>query len=189
MWAIRVMLELSYAGLYDATTGTWGDVLSFHGIDIEEASEQARVEKWMNGAPDSVLDTINMSEHIVHAEDPEWALHAARDMVDALVPAQWSLSANGILVALGEHLKVHTSESDRRNSVIVLGEIAMHTLRTIPEDETGFTISEVIEALVNKAADPDSDSEEVLEALMQTLIEVAGDFEPYVEAVANAAGG
>lgn len=189
VWAIRVMLELIYAGLYDPNTGTWGDVLSFYGLDVESPVDQARVEMWLDGFPDDDLDKIDLTPHILHAEDPEWALRAARELADTLVPAQWSLTASGLLLAAGSHLAYKGSaDQDRRDMVTVLGSVAVNALRSIPADETGIPVSDLIESIVIAAQSNDNDSEQLAEDFMHALAEVSEDFEPYVEAYMRATG-
>lgn len=183
VWAIRVMLELVYAGLYDPATGTWGDVLSFYGLDVESPVDQARVEMWLNGYPDETLDAIDLTPHIMRAEDPEWALKLARELADTLIPAQWSLSASGLLLAIGNHLHHRgNTDKDRRELVTVLGSVAANALRSLPADETGVPASDLIEAIVVAAQSEAQDSEQLVEDLMQVLAEVSEDFDPYVQA-------
>lgn len=190
VWAIRVMLELLYSGMYDPATGTWADVLSFYGLDVDSPVDQARVELWLDGYPDEVLDSIDLTAHIRHDEDPEWALKAARDLADTLVPAQWSLTASGLLLAAGNHLAYKgNTDQERRSMVSVLGSVAVHELSTLPADESGVTVSDLIEAIVIAIQAPENDSEQLSEDFLQALAEVSEDFEPYVQAYAPATDG
>lgn len=183
VWAIRVMLELSRVGLYDAETGTWADVLSFYGLDINDANHQARVELWLDGFPDETLDAIDLTDLIRYEEDPEWALGAARQLADTLIPAQWSLTASGLLLAAGSYLADKGSgDKDRRDMLAVLGSIAANDLRSLPSDETGIPVWELIESIVIAAQNPEADSAQLVDDFMQALAEVSEDFEPYVQA-------
>lgn len=190
VWAIRVMLELVFAGLYNPADGTWGDVLSFYGLDVENPVDQARVQLWLAGHSDEILDSIDLTEHILHPEDPEWALRAARDLADTLVPAQWSLSATGLFVAATQHL-AHRGDTDaeRRRMLIVLGSTAVNALRTIPTDESGIGVADVLEAIVDQARQSESDSTDLLDTFLQALTEVADDFGPYLDACVQDAQG
>jgi len=183
VWAVRVMLELTRVGMYDAATGTWADILSFYGLDADDPVDQARVELWLNGYPDEVLDAIDLTEHIVFADNPEWGLEAARQMVDTLVPAQWSLTASGLLLAAGNYLAFKgEGDKERRDMLSVLGSVAVNALRTIPADETGIPVSELIESITVAAQSTENSSEQLVDDFMQALSEVSEDFEPYVAA-------
>lgn len=183
IWAVRVMLELTRVGMYDAATGTWADILSFYGLDIDDPVDQARVELWLDGYPDDVLDAIDLTEHIVFPENPEWGLEAARQMVDTLVPAQWSLTASGLLLAAGQYLAFKgSSDKHRRDMLSVLGSVAVNALRTIPADESGIPVHDLIEAIVAAAQSPENGSEQLVDDFLQFLAEVSEDFEPYVDA-------
>lgn len=60
-WVIRVATNLEYMGLYDPETGMWADILSAAGIDIDDPVSVERVQAWMNGGEDDVLDQIDLS--------------------------------------------------------------------------------------------------------------------------------
>lgn len=187
VWAIRVMLELVYAGLYNPVDGTWGDVLSFYGLDIDNPVDQARVQLWLAGHPDEVLDAIDLTDHIVHVEDPEWGLRSARELATTLVPAQWSLSASGLLIAAKQYLDDRgDTDRNRRDMITVLGSVAVNSLRTIPADDSGVPISDVIEAVVAEVQQPDSDSAYLLDTFLQALSEVSDDFAPFADSIAQA---
>lgn len=95
-WAVRVMLEMSVSGLYDAESGTWLDVLARVGIDVDDRVDIARIEAWQSGAADSVLDSIDLSADLDMPSDPDWALSTAQALMDDLVPASWALTADDL---------------------------------------------------------------------------------------------
>ena len=49
IWCLRVCLELQAAGLYDADTGTWLDVLSLAGLNGNDPDTAGRVDRWLAG--------------------------------------------------------------------------------------------------------------------------------------------
>lgn len=100
-WAVRVCLELSMSGLYDAATGTWVDVLALHGLDIDDPAAIERVSRWQAGAPDPVLDGIDLGP-VVDVEDADWALESALALVPDLRPASWAVLANDLLSQLDD---------------------------------------------------------------------------------------
>jgi hypothetical protein len=94
LWSVRVMLELTFAGFYDISTGAWVDVLSLTGIgDIADADLAARVGRWLDGAPDPALDAIDLSSYFKVEGDEWWSLDSADQLSDALWVISWGLSA------------------------------------------------------------------------------------------------
>lgn len=99
-WAVRVALELSASGVYDAESGTWLDVLAMHGLDIEDPATFERVRQWQAGASDPVLDRIDLTDTITLEEDPDWALESALTLMGDLRPASWAILSNDLLVQI-----------------------------------------------------------------------------------------
>lgn len=182
VWAIRVMLELTACGLYDQSTGTWLDVLAWHGIDVNDPVDLARVQVWQDGEQDDVLDNIDLSPMLAIDDNPEWALYAAREFSEVIIPAQWSLTARTIGAQLQGQLDYGAgTDEDRRKLLSVFGSIASNALRTMPAtDEEEITVTEFLTAIVDQAGDPEADSEYLMRALRDTLREVQIDFEPYL---------
>lgn len=185
VWAMRVMLELTYSGLYSPEDGTWVDVLALYDLDISNPVDQARVQMWLAGASDEVLDSIDLSERIVHAENPEWALESARQLADVAVPAQWSLSARGITVAISQQLEFSgDTDTERRKLISVMGDVARNALSTLPPDpDSGVLVTDVLEALSDQARRSDADSSYLMDSLLQLLAGVSDDYSVYVDAV------
>lgn len=96
LWVIRVALELSVSGLYSAETGSWVDVLSTVGLDVEDEMDLARVEDWLRGEPDPLLDAIDLS-HYLDLPEREWALETAVALRDDLESASWALIADDLI--------------------------------------------------------------------------------------------
>lgn len=90
VWAVRVLVELADAGLYDAETGTWLDVLSTVGIDVDNEMDVARVEEWLGGAGDPDLDSIDLTTRF-DLVDPAWAWRHVSDDIATLRAAEWGL--------------------------------------------------------------------------------------------------
>ncbi|MHA7135177.1 hypothetical protein [Oerskovia turbata] len=65
--------------LYDPIDGTWLDVLSTVGLDVEVDADLARVDRWLDGDDDEALDSLDL-DHFLRAEgrDPAWALRRAQ---------------------------------------------------------------------------------------------------------------
>ncbi|MFF3064161.1 hypothetical protein ACFVQ3_06365 [Oerskovia sp. NPDC057915] len=61
--------------LYDPITGTWLDVLSTVGLDVDDPAHLARVERWLAGDDDEALDAVDLDVFLRAADrDPAWAL-------------------------------------------------------------------------------------------------------------------
>lgn len=187
VWAIRVMLELTNAGLFDPLTGTWADVLSAYGIDSTNPTDQARIEAWLRGGSDDILDSIDLDEAITHTENPTWALEAARDLSKVVIPAQWSLSASGLLISAKMFIDIDTpggpsADERRRNMLKVLGLAAANDFRTMPATGDLPTYVDHFEAIVLEATRDDADIDELTDAFLQALAEISEDFQPQVDA-------
>lgn len=100
-WAVRVCLELSASGMYDAESATWVDVLSLYGLDLDDPEVLDRVRWWQSGQADPILDTIDLSSHI-DVDDRHWALETALAMMGDLLPASYALLANDLLATIDE---------------------------------------------------------------------------------------
>lgn len=98
--AIRVALELTASGLYDADTGGWVDVLDLFGIDITAPGALDRIDAWLAGGRDDDLDRIDLSAYIDDAADPDWAVRAVAELFDDLVASTWHLVADDLSGAL-----------------------------------------------------------------------------------------
>lgn len=98
-WAVRVALELTAAGMHDPETGTWADVLSTVGLDIDDEFDFARVEEWLAGADDELLDGLDLSAHFDNPNDPDWALAYAREATEDLFVVTWATAADNMLDA------------------------------------------------------------------------------------------
>lgn len=98
LWAVRVCLTLQEHGLYDPTSGTWLDILSAFGLDIDDAQDQARINAWIAGAPDDTLDSIEADVEALLAgqtgeEIPDWPLRAALAVSDDVLVTSWGTLA------------------------------------------------------------------------------------------------
>lgn len=95
-WAIRVALEMTASGLYDVASGGWVDILATVGLDITDELDLARVQDWLAGEPDEILDAIDLSEYL-NIDPSSWALDAALALHDDLVGAAYAGIANELL--------------------------------------------------------------------------------------------
>ena len=99
IWCLRVCLELQAAGIYDPDTGTWLDVLSLAGLNSDNPGTERRLDRWLTGGADPILDRLDLAEHVDRPDDLDWALHAAIDELPALQVISWVLTAQDLLDA------------------------------------------------------------------------------------------
>ena len=95
-WAVRMCWELTASGMYDQDTGTWVDVLSTVGLSVDNPADLGRIEEWLDGADDPLLDSLDMTEHYQNSEDPDWAIHVAMDRLEGLRLLSWALAAESL---------------------------------------------------------------------------------------------
>lgn len=96
-WAVRVCMELGAAGLYDSDTGEWLDILSAAGIDIDNDADLARVEEWLDGEPDPILDAIDLTHILDDDENPDWAFGETSVWMESLQVMLWATHSESLL--------------------------------------------------------------------------------------------
>lgn len=182
MWAIRVSLELVASGLYNPDDGSWLDVLAYYGIDIDDPIDFARVEQWLRGADDETLDTIDLTEIIVNQSNPEWAVQTASDLAAVLVPAEWSIIAQGLVGAIHDQVAAAGDDTERaRATLVLLGQVAAQALHDVPADpETGEDLVDTIGALTEEASIEGTPLPLVTDALLEVLSQIAVDYQASV---------
>lgn len=92
LWAIRVAIELQVSGLYDPLRG-WLDVLSVAGLDADDDLDQARIGDWLDGEPDEILDSIDLTV-FTEFEPTNYALSDAIELLPVLEQAAWAQIAD-----------------------------------------------------------------------------------------------
>lgn len=152
LWAIRVALELSLSGIYDVGTGSWLDVLATVDLDADDPFDIARVEDWLHGADDPVLDGIDLEE-LLQVEPPHWGLDMALGLHELISQAAWSVAAGDLMERLVRVMARVRGKNGKQATVVealdYLDAIALHAsvhLRDVPvgsmedyEEETGLS--------------------------------------------------
>lgn len=138
-WAIRVAFEMTASGLYDPDTGTWIDILATVGINIDDELDLARVQDWLDGYPDEVLDDIDLTDYL-DVTPSSWALDAALAMRDDLEAASWALIADDLLGMADETLNpenrlAHRDTLMALRSLAGLGEALLTHVPPYTEDD------------------------------------------------------
>lgn len=101
-WVIRVSLELEASGAFDMESGTWLDVLDTINVNVDDVDDVARVQRWLDGAPDVDLDWLENNYlddgwQVPRGEEPAWALRSALAIYPDLLDATWALGTNSML--------------------------------------------------------------------------------------------
>lgn len=104
LWSLRLACELESSGLYSPALG-WVDVLAAHGLDSARQDHLARVERWLHGAPDQVLDQIDLRTLMGEGWSPQRCLELASESAVALSMANRALAARCLLDA-SRHIRL-----------------------------------------------------------------------------------
>lgn len=136
-WAVKVSLICSVRGLYDEESGTWTDVLSTAGVDIDRPEDLQRVSLWLAGSHDPVLDGIDITEMAVDFDDPGWALTLAVEVVQETRVCSWALGSNSLLIdsedLRGEVLGGDCPPSEAVAQMTVTSELSEQWFSGLPE--------------------------------------------------------
>ena len=176
-WAIRIALELRAAGLYNPVTGEWLDILSVHGIDIDNPVDYARVEAWLAGTADEALDAVDLTDVIMPDPDNDWSLLASQELTQVFVPAQWTLTASSLLDTLNVQGSALTDADDKKRLNRVVCELAIEMLGDVPvvdvdTDSTEDQFLDVFDAM----EEADHDVAAATAALVTALTSIRDDF-------------
>ncbi len=99
VWALRVCLVMAASGLYDQEDG-WVDVLDQYGLDVDTPADAARVNSWLAGEADPVLDDIDLGPYLDLAQDqtgdPQWAISSSLALIVDMEPASWATVADNL---------------------------------------------------------------------------------------------
>lgn len=186
-WVVRVATAMIASGLYDPDSGTWLDVLAHHGVDIEDPIDFARVEQWLAGAPDSVLDSIDLTPMTELGVTPQEMAQTASDLASSLVPAQWAITASSIAELLLEQSAMAVTPGQLRKVLTVLAQVSAQALHDVPADpETGDDFVEQIGVVADGAELEDANLELLRDTLLDLLSEIAQDYAPSLDVLTGA---
>jgi hypothetical protein len=100
-WGARVALELSAAGIYDQTSGTWLDIGNF----VEGDLSAERSERWLAGEADADLDAVDLTPLTWDEVDPLWALDKVEADYGWLSVVSWSLWSESLADEVADLLR------------------------------------------------------------------------------------
>jgi hypothetical protein len=94
-YLVRLGAELLATGLYHQEDGTWVDVFAMYGLDIDNQSHLSRIEDWLAGGRDEILDNIDLDWLFNHDEAP--SIEMAQNYAPTVVEAAAYIAASSIL--------------------------------------------------------------------------------------------
>lgn len=190
-WAIRVMTMAGTAGLFDAETGTWLDVLSTVGLDADDDLVAARVTSWMDGEADPDLDRINLTP-LFDETDAEEAANAALENSPNIIAAQYAIGASDLGESITGVLEDETLDSeDRRGAANYFLLLAHQAFFDDPDaDSIPKAQSRVKELIIqlHQQSDGAADGAEVLKELRALCGQMYLTFEPFLAIIRTLAG-
>ncbi|WIB65638.1 hypothetical protein [Curtobacterium sp. MCBD17_040] len=152
-WSLRVAWEAVWSGMYDAEDGTWIDVLDLYGLNIDDPSVQSRVQAWLGGAADPVLDTIDLTDYVSPTQDV--TITTVADQLDTFRPAGWGVHANELFHGVTE---VAGSAQDADTFRWAVGQFAYVALLALgdvpPNEEGGPVLADAWQTIMAEAGDP-----------------------------------
>lgn len=193
-WAVRVALEATAAGLYDAETGTWLDVLDTVGLDIDNPVDLARVEEWLDGEPDPALDGIDISDAFVtDGEDEHWGFEAASDLLPHLLPATWAIMADSLIATLSTDINAsEPADTVSQESTWLVG-LARGVLAGVPANADGKSPEQSWDEIEDQLAAAGLTAQALMsgpvDKLKETLYGIREDYWSFVDQFAMAVSG
>lgn len=120
-WGVRLCLALAESGLYDPSEG-WVDILAEHGIDVSTEQGRSRVQRWQQGEPDGMIDSIDISP--LFETEVDWS-EVSDTLAPILTEASWYIVADELLDRLDEMLGTESSHSaiQHAETIVSLGAI------------------------------------------------------------------
>lgn len=106
---VRIALEMSQSGMYDTVTGEWFDVMAHLGLSVEDTDDLDRIQAWLSGGSDDLLDSFDLDDLLAVREDIDWAFDSATEMLASLTVISMSRAS----ASLGELLEDAMNTTDQ----------------------------------------------------------------------------
>ena len=196
-WAVRVALELTASGFYDAETGTFVDVMDFIGIDVDTTEGQERLRAWLAGGRDDDLDLfatgLELEGHLKSTTEPDWALNEVIVSREHLVHCAYAAGTESLVETLSElkeALATDRAGLDDAKALVVTVCIAAATwMEDLPLEDTGGNTEPEDEWWLERAADVEAFTgdlagfvEDHLDPAVERLTEIHNTTQPLADA-------
>lgn len=189
-YLIRVIVQCVSAGLLDVDSGTWLDVPSSYGIDVDAPDVRARLDQWERGASDPLFDQIDLTERFSKCGIDSEMVRDATSQTPLYVFAQWAYTA--------EHLgrTISDLQEDDRAFVPELHEQHDQTMKALITAYSGFSggdligetqTREQVQSMINALEEPNCDVGQIRAQLLQLSARVHVATKPYLDQVNFAA--
>lgn len=153
VYLARIAIEMSSSGIYDRETGSWLDLLAINGIDLSDKGDLQRVEDWLAGTPDTVLDTISTDEFFAAETDPDWSAKVALDLEPDLSGAEWALESQHALDVIDAMLATDGLSPDELIDALARTcDLMSVSLFGAQVSEPGLDVAEALEAIATEAS-------------------------------------
>lgn len=93
-YLIRVIVQCVSSGVLDVESGTWLDVPSYYGVDIEDPEVLDRLVAWHGGSDDELFDALDTELLFANCGIDSSVVHDAILDTPRLIRAQWAYTAN-----------------------------------------------------------------------------------------------
>lgn len=151
-WAVRVLLALDLAGIYDPENG-WFDVLASAGLDVNDPEHLARIQAWLDGGDDAEISRINLSDHLPENSYLDWSVAVSGAIVDKTLPVAWAISSTQIVDLIDDSIK---ERLDPRATCHQVATLARFAFRAMPDDNGMAGIFEMLSVDPEAIVDPET---------------------------------
>ncbi len=179
-WGYRVCRAFLEHGVYVPEDGTWMDIPAWLGLNIDHPTDRARIQTWLAGNPDPLLDRIDWdtigglypptpeTEHLTYVD--------AITGVPTYEEAQFALTAHSLFQAVTEELEGLTDSDAEAKAIEVFDKLAPTVLRTLaaaPEAIEGWgTVFDSVEPISAALHEPGADKVELLGDLVSQIVTI-----------------
>lgn len=176
--ALRIVWEIVGAGLYDQDAG-FVDILYLYGIDVDDPDDSARVQRWIEGGDDELLDAIDITDVLLRQDDPDWAAKLAEANATEATAACYAAIARSI----HETAEHSLDDPDVVEQAVLICQLTAATLRAIEtEDGQAFHVfSELADSIATKGQ-----AREAIEAVMSFCSDVLDETDEVLVAFVSA---
>lgn len=179
-WAYRVCRAFTEHGIYTADDATWTDVPAWLGLNIDHPADRARIQTWLAGNPDPLLDAIDWDTiNGLYPATPATDHLSIQDAItgyDLYEEAQWALTSHSLFKIIVDDLEGLEGSEAAAKAPAVFDKIAPTVLMTLaeaPEAIEGWgPIWDSIEPISAALRQPGADTVELLGDLTSQIVTI-----------------